>query len=141
MAMVSGRRRRVLPGLLLALGVAVLLAWSLLPIYWIAVTSLKPEREIYALPPTLIPAAPTLANYATVLFNTRFPLFLRNSLLVALVTTLAAVSIGTKPAFVLTWLLSCYVILGVIETILAIPKERRDRAAARAARTSIPPST
>lgn len=53
----------------------------------------------------------------------------------------AVVSIGTKPAFVLTWLLSCYVILGVIETILAIPKERRDRAAARAARTSIPPST
>ena len=102
MAMVSGRRRRVLPGLVLALGVAVLLAWSLLPIYWIAVTSLKPEREIYALPPTLIPAAPTLANYATVLFNTRFPLFLRNSLLVALVTTLAAVSIGTLAAYAIT---------------------------------------
>ena len=102
MAMVSGRRRSVLPGLVLALGVAVLLAWSLLPIYWIAVTSLKPEREIYALPPTLIPAAPTLANYATVLFNTRFPLFLRNSLLVALVTTLAAVSIGTLAAYAIT---------------------------------------
>ena len=57
--------------------VAVLLAWSLMPIYWIAVTSLKPEKEIYALPPTLFPAAPTLAHYATVLFKTRFPLFVR----------------------------------------------------------------
>ena len=102
MAMVSGRRHRALGRILLALGILVLLAWSLLPIYWIVVTSLKGEREIYALPPTLVPEAPSLLNYATVLFRTRFPLFLRNSALVAIGATALSVGIGTLAAYAIT---------------------------------------
>ncbi len=59
----------------------------------------------------------------------------------------AVVSLQTKPAFVLVWLLSFYVIIGVIETLVSYPKnrrERRNRAAAAAAGTprtpSIPPT-
>jgi ABC-type glycerol-3-phosphate transport system permease component len=66
------------------------------------VTSLKPEKEIYALPPTLLPAAPTLVNYATVLFRTRFPMFVENSVIVAVVTTLLSVTIGTLGAYAIT---------------------------------------
>ncbi|MBV8914330.1 MAG: carbohydrate ABC transporter permease [Acetobacteraceae bacterium] len=98
----SGRRHRALGRILLALGILVLLAWSLLPIYWIVVTSLKGEREIYALPPTLVPEAPSLLNYATVLFRTRFPLFLRNSALVAIGATALSVGIGTLAAYAIT---------------------------------------
>lgn len=50
----------------------------------------------------------------------------------------AVVSMQTRPAFVLTWLLTCYVVLGLIETIISIPKDRRERRAAE--RTSLPPS-
>lgn len=102
MAMVTGRRNSALRMLLVGAGIVLLLAWSLLPIYWIAVTSLKPEREIYALPPTLVPAAPTLVHYATVLFKTRFPQFVRNSFVVALLATIASVTIGTLAAYALT---------------------------------------
>ena len=99
MATVRRRRGVTVQRILLLAGVLLLLAWSLLPIYWIVVTSVKGEREIYALPPTLIPGAPSLVNYATVLFKTRFPLFLRNSVAVALAATLLSVVIGTLGAY------------------------------------------
>lgn len=56
------------------------------------------------------------------------------------VASSALVSLQTKPAFVLVWLLAFYVLIGLIETIVALPadlaKKRRDAAE----RTSLPPS-
>jgi CDP-diacylglycerol--serine O-phosphatidyltransferase len=49
----------------------------------------------------------------------------------------AVVSLQTKPAFVLVWLLSFYVAIGLVETMLSIPKRRRD---ALAERRSVPPT-
>jgi CDP-diacylglycerol--serine O-phosphatidyltransferase len=51
----------------------------------------------------------------------------------------AIVSLQTKPAFVLVWLLSFYVVIGLVETLVSIPKARRENAA-REARRSIPPA-
>lgn len=48
----------------------------------------------------------------------------------------AVVSMQTKVEFVLVWLLSFYVAIGVIETLLTYPKRRQE---ARAAEKSIPP--
>lgn len=48
----------------------------------------------------------------------------------------AIVSAQTKPAFVLVWLLSFYVVIGLVETLVSIPKARREREARR----SIPPA-
>lgn len=102
MAMVTGRRGRGWwRGGLVAAGVVVLLAWSLLPVLWILATALKPEREIYAVPPTVLPLAPTAANFAAVL-GARFPDFLRNSLLVAVLATVLSVAIGTLAAYAIT---------------------------------------
>lgn len=100
--MVTGRRRNLGSALGTILAIVVLLGWSLLPIYWIAVTSLKGEREIYALTPTFIPAAPTLANYAAVLFKTRFASFILNSVIVSVVATVLSVVIGTLAAYAVT---------------------------------------
>ena len=57
------------------------------------------------------------------------------------VASSAMVSLQTKPAFVLVWLLSFYVLIGVVETLIIVPRDliRRRREAA-AERTSIPPS-
>jgi ABC-type glycerol-3-phosphate transport system permease component len=102
MAMVTGRRRRGARAVAVAAGVALLLAWSLLPIYWIAVTSLKNEHEIYAYPPTFVPDAPTLGNYAYILLKTRYPLFVRNSAVVAVCATFASIVVGTLAAYAIT---------------------------------------
>jgi CDP-diacylglycerol---serine O-phosphatidyltransferase len=49
----------------------------------------------------------------------------------------ALVSLQTRPAFVLVWLLSCYVVIGLLETALSLSR----RAARRAeARRSLPPT-
>ena len=78
----------------------VLLLWSLVPVYWILITSFKHEQEIYAYPPTFVPMAPTLCSNTQQCCSTRrFPLFIRNSLIVAGATTLLATAAGALGAF------------------------------------------
>ena len=50
----------------------------------------------------------------------------------------AIVSLQTRPAFVLVWLLSFYVVIGLVESIVTIPRRRREEQAA-VSRRSIPP--
>jgi multiple sugar transport system permease protein len=100
--MVVGRRNHVLRKAGIGAGVAVLMLWSLIPVYWIVVTSLKTEQEIYAYPPTFVPLAPTLQQYATVLFQTPFPLFIRNSFIVAASATAASVIAGALGAYAIS---------------------------------------
>jgi CDP-diacylglycerol--serine O-phosphatidyltransferase len=67
-------------------------------------------------------------------------------LVIFAVASSTIVSLQTKPAFVLVWLLSFYVIIGLVETMIALPREhaaRRKHDAAEAApteRSSIPPT-
>lgn len=45
----------------------------------------------------------------------------------------AIISVQTSPAFVLVWLLGCYIAIGLVEAVISIPKVRRERRAARLA--------
>lgn len=57
------------------------------------------------------------------------------------VASSAIVSLQTRPAFVLVWLLSFYVLIGVVETVVTFPRRRRElREAAAPERPSLPPS-
>jgi multiple sugar transport system permease protein len=100
--MVTGRRSRMRRNIGISVAVAVLLIWSLVPVYWIFITSFKHEQEIYAFPPTFFPLAPTLDQYVAVLFHTGFPVFIRNSFVVAAGTTLIAAAGGLLGAFAIT---------------------------------------
>jgi multiple sugar transport system permease protein len=86
------RRRRVLIGVLKGGAIALMLVWSLAPILLILSSSLKPEREIFAVPPRLT-FSPTLQHY-TALWA-RWPEFfqaLGNSLVITMLATLLAVA-------------------------------------------------
>lgn len=64
------------------------------------------------------------------------------ALVVFAVGSSAVVSVQTKPAFVLVWLLGFYVTIGVVETIIALPREvakKRREAAHDTGRGSLPP--
>jgi CDP-diacylglycerol--serine O-phosphatidyltransferase len=50
----------------------------------------------------------------------------------------AIVSLKTRPEFVLVWLLSFYVCIGLVETIITFPRRRREQQ--NSERSSIPPS-
>ncbi len=97
--MVTSRRSRLLRRVVIAGGLLAFLFWSLAPIYWIVVTSLKTSREIYALVPTMVPKVPTLENYRLALFESDFPLFTWNSFVVAFGVTVLSATIGALAAY------------------------------------------
>ncbi|MCP8940082.1 carbohydrate ABC transporter permease [Alsobacter sp. SYSU M60028] len=84
-----------------ALTYAVLLAavaLVLLPIYWMAITSLKLPREIYRVP-SLWPQTITFNNYRILFEDKDFVLAIRNSLIVSFAVTLISVFISSLAAY------------------------------------------
>ena len=83
----------------LGLATALLLAWSLAPVYWAVATSLMPPMDLVAQPPHFVPPRITLEHYAKLLGATStylgsdvqsvWPQFSR-ALLNSIVTTVAA---------------------------------------------------
>lgn len=80
---------------------SLLILWSLFPVYWMLVTSLKSNRDIYSRP-GLFPTAPVLTHYRTTLFETHFLTFMRNSFLVAVATTATSIVVGSLAAYAIT---------------------------------------
>ena len=87
-------------GLRLAL-LALALVITLLPIYWMAITSLKTQVEVFASPPTLMPQRPTLENYVSLFANRNMGAYLLNSLIVVGASVLLALVIGSLAAYAL----------------------------------------
>jgi len=91
-------QRRTLQGL--GNGVLVLmLLWTAIPFYWMIATSLKHDKEIYGYEATLIPQRPTVDNYVTVFRTTPYLLYLRNSMAVAVGSTLLSMVIAVLGAY------------------------------------------
>ena len=72
--------------------------WTILPLYWIVATAIKPDLLIYR-EPSLIPSQITADHFVFVLSRTPFLVYIKNSLLVTLVTTSLAMIIGTLAAY------------------------------------------
>src|SRR4029450_538803 len=98
MAMRMTAQRRVFQGL--GNGALLLMfLWTAIPFYWMIATSLKHDKEIYGYEATLIPARPTLDNYATVFREAPYLLFLRNSLAGAAGPTFLSMVIAVLGAY------------------------------------------
>jgi multiple sugar transport system permease protein len=78
---------------------ALMLLWTAIPFYWMLVTSLKHDKEIYGYEATLVPEKPTLANYVTILRDTPYLTFLRNSTVVAVGSTVISLIIACLGAY------------------------------------------
>ncbi|GLS21666.1 sugar ABC transporter permease [Labrys miyagiensis] len=81
-----------------------LVTWSLVivisfPLIWMVVTSLRPQTELFKIPPTLIPRSITFEHYAKLLWETPFLRYFANSMLLATSTTIVVVAIGTLGAY------------------------------------------
>lgn len=75
------------------------LAANDLPLVWIFATAFKPDTEIARYPPTILPHAPTLANFRNLFTISDFGAYLENSLIVSGVTTTATVAFGMLAAY------------------------------------------
>jgi multiple sugar transport system permease protein len=67
----------------------------LAPLYWVAITSIKPADDYLAVPPVWFPAHPTIVHYTAALFAYRGLTGLLNSLTVATASTILSVLLGT----------------------------------------------
>ena len=92
-------RQRSLTKLLTYTALALGLAIVLLPFWYMAVTSLKPQAYIFEIPPRLWPQEVTLKNYTEALGKDLFGLYFVNSLVVAVVTTASTVLISSMLAY------------------------------------------
>jgi multiple sugar transport system permease protein len=76
-----------------------MLLFVLAPLYWVAVTSIKPPSDYLTVPPVWFPAEPTLVHYTAALFSYRGLQGLTNSLIVAVATTVLSAVLGTPMAY------------------------------------------
>lgn len=84
----------------LYLPLSLFLIAMLFPFYWMLITSIKPNRELYnAKIMPLIVHQPTLKHYVDLLFETNFLTWTYNTMLVAVVSTVASLVIGTMMAY------------------------------------------
>lgn len=94
------RGRRVRPGSVLRwVFILLYLGFLLLPLYWVAVTSIKPQEDLLVDPPVWWPSHPTGIHYSTGLNAFRGWDGLENSLIIAFSTTALAIVIGTAAAY------------------------------------------
>ena len=86
--------------LTLYLPLAFFLFLMLFPFYWMLITSLKPNQELYnaRLNPLFV-SAPTLQHYTGLLSETGFLTWTYNTMLVAVVTTTVSLVLGTMAAY------------------------------------------
>ena len=92
-------RRGTLPFALYNLAVWLLVLVVIFPLLWMLSTAFKPNDETFALPPTLIPSHPTLAQFKRLLTETPFLTYFANSVIVALATTALSVTIALAGAY------------------------------------------
>jgi multiple sugar transport system permease protein len=95
---VSGGRFRA-GTLIRFLFILAFLAFLLFPIYWVILTSFKSSDEVQNIPPLFWTHHPTTLHYSTVMNHLRGWLGLKNSLIVASITTVFSVLIGTSAAY------------------------------------------
>jgi multiple sugar transport system permease protein len=96
----SRRLRRPVPlflGRYLFLG--LYLAFLLVPLYWMFITSIKPSDDYLAVPPVWFPDEPTIVHYTAALFAYRGLQGLVNSLVISLFATLLSTLFGTMMAY------------------------------------------
>jgi multiple sugar transport system permease protein len=87
-----------------AIFLVVLVAFAILPMAWMLVTSLKSQFAALQYPPSWLPRQPTLANYVELLspasdVGPTFLRYLANSLFVSLATTLLGLVVAVPAAY------------------------------------------
>jgi len=79
-----------------------MLVFFLFPLYWLVVTALKTQAEMFSMPPVWWPERITLDYFRDILFRSAFGRLAWNSVVVAGGSTLLSVVVGTMGAYSLS---------------------------------------
>ena len=94
--------RRLFGWLLFWLGLGAIFVIIAFPLYWMAVTSVKPYKEIFSRIPTLVPHTLYFGHYAAVIKDGLFRYYL-NSAVVSVTATAVSVFVGILAAYSLSY--------------------------------------
>ena len=92
------RKRTALKTLVFLIVIGALL-WTLIPLAWIFLSSIKYEADQFSVPPRWFPGRLTLQNYAKFFGNVEFVRSFLNSIMVTLLSTLIALGLGVPAAY------------------------------------------
>lgn len=97
--MASSRKNRFIDNLGLYGAFAIAVLFAFFPVYWMLVTSLKPNDAVFKFPPDLFPVTATLEHYANFINDPRLMHFTLNSIFVSLATAILSVIISAYAAY------------------------------------------
>jgi len=96
------RNKTQVPFTVFKIGYLILfLIFTVFPLYWITITSLKPQNEIFTVPARYWPETLTFENYRNIFEISRFHVYISNSLLVSTLASLCVLVISILSAYVL----------------------------------------
>jgi ABC-type glycerol-3-phosphate transport system permease component len=87
----------VLPYLVLI----IFAVFAFIPVLWGLATSLKPSAEISSFPPTLWASKLEMTSYSKVLFQSNFPTYFTNSIMVTLICVATSIIVSAHAAYAL----------------------------------------
>ncbi|MGE5508400.1 MAG: carbohydrate ABC transporter permease [Chitinophagales bacterium] len=91
--------RRAALGLAVYLLAALVFVFAVFPFFWMLMTSLKENREIFTRVPQLLPTRWTVEHYVAVFARGGFARYFLNSVIVAVSTTLGSIAVGSLAAY------------------------------------------
>ena len=92
-------RRRRRPRWAIGITVALIALFAFAPLYWLVITSLTPDEDVFAFPPRLFPAEITFDHYASVFADPEIFGFLTNSVFVSVITAVLSVIVSMYMAY------------------------------------------
>jgi multiple sugar transport system permease protein len=95
----SAKRRWRRPPIGKIIFLTLFMVFLLAPLYWLAITSIKPSDDFLAVPPVWFPDSPTIGHYTAALFGYRGLQGLINSLIISLSATVLSAFFGTLMAY------------------------------------------
>lgn len=97
------KMRRIRPGLIVTyILAAIVFVFSVFPFFWMLMTSLKPNNEIFTKIPQLFPSILSFEHYTAVFERGGFGRYFLNSAIVAVATTFLSIVVGSLAAYAIS---------------------------------------
>ena len=96
------RHRRLIRRSILYVGIAFVTLLILLPVLWMLTSAVRPVGDVITRNPSLVPSTVTVEHFADLFFDSRFPIYLRNTVIVTAGVVLLSTTCATLGGYGLT---------------------------------------
>jgi len=93
---------RILRSFVLYVLMILAVLWAIFPLFWVLISSIRPDIETFAFEQTFFPKNPTLDNYVSLFKITPFGLWMKNSAILSIATTLVVVVLSSMTAYAMS---------------------------------------